>query len=149
MLMMSDTKNNLHIPASRRSRDADGFTLVELMVTIVVLGIVITSLGGLYYINQILQTQSQHYDLATRAARTEIEDLRNDGYSALTPGDNINFTSSLPSALPANKTGIVDVSSPDPGLIRVDVNVSYTDFGISKTVTLSSDIGIVGIDEGQ
>jgi len=126
-----------------------GFTLVELLVTIVVLGIVITSLAGMYYLLQITEVQSQHYDIAVRAARTEIEDLRNNGYSSLTPGDSINFTSSLPAALPPNKTGTVAVSQPLPDLRRVDVTIAYTDYGKSETVDLSSDIGIIGLGEGQ
>ena len=126
-----------------------GFTLVELLVTIIVLGIVITSLGGLYYTMQANEVESQHYDLAVRAARTEIEDLRNSGYDSLTPGGTITFTSSLPSALPSNKTGTVAVSEPLSGLRRVDVTVAYTDYGKAKTVTLSSEIGIVGLGQAQ
>jgi len=125
-----------------------GFTLVELLVTIVVLSIIITSLGGLFYLTQITEVQSQHYDVAVRATRTEIEDLRNDGYDSLTPGTNINFTSSLPSDLPSGATGTVVVSQPIPGLIRVDVTVAYTDYGKSQTVTLSSSIGVIGIGQG-
>lgn len=128
--------------------DNHGFTLVELLVTIMVLSLVITSLGGLYYIMEISEVQSQHYDLAVRAARTEIEDLRNDGYDSLTPG-TITFTSSLPAALPPGATGTVDVTEPDSGLRRVDVTVAYTDYGKPTTITLSSDIGIIGIGEGQ
>lgn len=126
-----------------------GFTLVELLVTIVVLGIVISSLGGLYYLMQITEVQSQHYDIAVRAARTEIEDLRNNGYNSLTPGSNINFTSSLPAALPRDKNGSVAISQPVSGLRRVDVTITYTDYGKSQTVELSSDIGIIGLGEGQ
>ena len=126
-----------------------GFTLVELLVTIMVLGIVIASLGGLYYIMQITAVQSQHLDLAIRAARTEIEDLRNNGYDALNPGSTITFTSSLPAQLPPSKTGTAVVSQPQPGLRRVDVTVAYTDYGKSETVELSSNIGIIGIGEGQ
>ena len=126
-----------------------GFTLIELMVTIVVLGIVISSLGGLYYLMQGTETRSQQYDLAVRAARDEIEDLRNDGYASLTPGSNINFTSNLPSALPANKQGTVAVSQPTPGLVRVDVTITYTTYNLPQTVELSSDIGIVGLGQSQ
>jgi prepilin-type N-terminal cleavage/methylation domain-containing protein len=129
--------------------DTGGFTLIELMVTIVVLGIVITSLGGLYYIMQITQVQSQHLDLATRAARTEIENLRNNGYDSLTNGSNINFTSTLPPALPPGKRGTVVVSEPLSGLKRVDVTIAYTDYGRPETVILSSDIGIIGIGQTQ
>ena len=133
---------------SRRSLEG-GFTLAELMVTIVVLGLVIAGIGGLYYIMQVNEVRSQRLDLAMRAARTQIEKLRNNGYNALTPGSNIDFTSSLPAGLPAGKTGTVVVSEPLPDLRRVDVTVQYTDYGKSQTVTLSSNIGIIGIGQGQ
>jgi prepilin-type N-terminal cleavage/methylation domain-containing protein len=124
-----------------------GFTLVELMVTITVLGLVITGIGGLYYMMQIAEVRSQHLDLALRAARTQIESLRNNGYNALTPGSNINFTASLPSSLPTDRVGTVVVSQPLPELRRVDVTVTYTDYGKAQTVTLSSNIGVIGIGQ--
>lgn len=126
-----------------------GFTLVELVVTIVVLGIVISSLSGLYYIMQQASVRSQHMDLATRAARTEIEQLRNTGYSALTVGTPIDFTSNLPSALPRDRNGTVTVSQPADDLKRVDVQVTYTDNGTAQKIILSSNIGIIGIRQGQ
>jgi prepilin-type N-terminal cleavage/methylation domain-containing protein len=125
----------------------NGFTLIELLITIMVLGIIMVSLAGLYSVMQNASTKSQHYDLAVRAARTEIEDLRNTGYDTLAPGSTINFTSSLPSGLPANKSGTVAVSRPMPGLRRVNVTVTYSDFGQQQTITLSSDIGIIGITQ--
>lgn len=132
-----------------KNKSEGGFTLAELLITILVLGIVISSLGGLYYIMEIVEVQSQHLDLAIRSARSEIEDLRNDGYDSLTPGQNINFTSSLPSTLPPGATGTVVVSQPFTGLMRVDVTIAYTDYGKPETVTLSSDIGEIGIAQGQ
>jgi prepilin-type N-terminal cleavage/methylation domain-containing protein len=124
-----------------------GFTLIELVVTMVVLGIIITSLSGMYYIMQSIAVQGQHLDIATRAARTEIEDLRNSGYNSLIPGSNIDFTASLPTTLPKNATGTVVISQPLSGLIKVDVTISYTDFGSQHNVELSSDIGVIGIGQ--
>ena len=129
--------------------DTQGFTLIELLVTILVLGIAISSMAGMYYLMQETETKSAHYDLAVRAARTEIEDLRNNGYTSLTPGGNINFTASLPSQLPGNRNGTVAISEPMPGLRKVDVTVTYTDFGQTQTVELSSDIGIIGLGQGH
>lgn len=126
-----------------------GFTLIELLITMLVLGIVITSMAGMYYLMQVTETKSAHYDLAVRAARTEIETLRNDGYTALTPGGSINFSSSLPSQLPSSKSGTVAVSEPMPGLRKVDVTVTYSDLGQQQTVILSSDIGIIGLGQGH
>jgi len=137
------------LKALKTKSNQGGFTLVELLITMIVLGIVITSLAGLYYVMQIQSIQNLRLDLAIRAARTEIEDLRTTGYSSLTPGQNIDFTSSLPSQLPPDKKGTVIVSEPDSGLRRVDVTVTYTSYGIPETVELSSDIGIIGITQGQ
>jgi hypothetical protein len=94
---------------------------------------------------QETEVRSQHFDIAVRAARTEIEELRNNGYTSLTPGGTINFTSSLPTSLPTNRTGSVAISQPLTDLRRVDVTVTYSDYGIPQTVELSSDIGIVGL----
>ncbi len=135
--------------AKKQDIKDDGFTLIELLVTIIVLGLVTVSLAGMYYIMQITQIKGQHYDLAVRAARTEIEDLRNNGYDSLTPGSTINFSSSLPSLLPTNKSGTVAISEPMPGLRRVDVTVSYSEFNQQQTITLSSDIGVIGIGQGD
>jgi prepilin-type N-terminal cleavage/methylation domain-containing protein len=133
----------------RISQNKDGFTLVELLITIVVLGIAIAGLAGLYYAMQVAVVQSQHLDLATRAARSEIEALRNNGYNNLVSGGNIDFTSSLPSSLPRDKSGTVAVSQPVAGLVQVDVTVSYTDYGKPQTIKLTSDIGVIGIGQGQ
>jgi prepilin-type N-terminal cleavage/methylation domain-containing protein len=139
---MNGAGNNINI-----TNDENGFTLIELLLTIIVLGIAIASLSTLFYISQITQTQTLHYDLAVRAARTEIEDLRNNGYSSLTSGSSFSFTSSLPAQLPANKSGTVVVSTPLQGLRRVDVTVTYSEYGTNETITLSSEIGVIGITQ--
>lgn len=134
---------------NKQPLDQAGFTLVELMVTVIVMGIVILSIGNLYYDMQVAEVKSQHTDLAVRAARTKIEKLRNTGYESLTPGTSLDFTSELPAALPPTKQGTVAISQPLPDLRRVDVTVTYTDYNSPQTVTLSSDIGIIGLGQGQ
>lgn len=121
------------------------FTMVELMVTTVVFSICIVSIASLYYTTQTIQRSNRLTNLATREAQSEIEVLRNNSYNSLTPGETIDFTSSLSSELPSSRQGTVVVSEPTSGLRRVDVTVSYTDNGKTKNVTLSSMIGILGI----
>lgn len=129
-------------------KDQSGFTIVELVATIIVVGIVSIGLSTLFYNLQYTQRQTNYLDTATRAAQREIEVLRNNSYNSLTPGQNINFTSDLPtSGLPRNATGTVVVSEPQTGLRRVDVTVSYTDAGRSQQVNLSSVIGEIGLSQ--
>jgi prepilin-type N-terminal cleavage/methylation domain-containing protein len=125
-------------------RQQAGFTLVELVVTITLITIVAGSITQLFVSVQRVQLQTSYQDTASHAAQTEIETLRNSSYNNLTPGQNIDFSSSLPSSLP-NKVGTVAVSQPADGLRRVDVTVSYRYITTTRSVQLSSLIGVIGI----
>lgn len=127
--------------------DQSGFSLVELAITILVLGAVITSIVTLFVNIQQAQVSTRYLESATYAAQAEIESLRNIDFNNLTPGQTINFTNQLPSDLPPGSTGTVTVSEPTAGLRRVDVNVTYTYRGQSRTVSLSSLIGVLGITQ--
>ena len=129
----------------RRLSGSSGFTLVELLITLMLVGVVAGGLTSLFMTIQRIQVQTAYLESATRAASREIESLRNNNYNTLTPGVDIDFTSSLPANLPKNRTGIVKVSEPVSGLRRVDVTVSYSDGSGSHHVSLSSLIGVIGI----
>lgn len=122
----------------------DGFTIVELVVAIVFLGMVSLGISGLYVSISNIQRQSQYTATANRAAQAEIETLRNSNYNQLTAGQTITFTNQLPAGLP-QATGTVIVSEPQTGLKRVDVTVSYKPGTQQKNITLSSLIGVIGI----
>lgn len=124
----------------------DGFTIPELIVTIMFLGIVATVITSLYMGIGNIQGRTARLESATHAAQTQIESLRNNNYSQLVNGQVIDFTSNLPNDLPS-KSGLVSVSEPTPGLKRVDVVVSYKDNGKTREVKLSSLIGVIGISQ--
>ncbi|MDB5170294.1 MAG: hypothetical protein JWN82_690 [Candidatus Saccharibacteria bacterium] len=123
-----------------------GFTLVEILVTILLLGIATASLSSVFISIRNIQLQSSYYDTANRAAAREIESLRNDSYATLTAGQTINFTADLPTTLP-NRNGTVVVSAPTDGIRRVDATVTYKAQGKTRTLTLSSLIGEIGITQ--
>lgn len=120
---------------------------MELLVTIIIIGLTVGWLSTLFITTQGVQHQSQYTDSATRAAQREIETLRNDNYASLTPGQNIDFSGDLPSTLPAGSTGTVEVSQPASDLRRVDVTVTYSADGRQHDVKLSSLIGVIGITQ--
>jgi type II secretory pathway pseudopilin PulG len=127
-------------------RDANGFTLVELTVTIIFLGFVTLGFSSLYVSIENVQRGSSYTEIANRAAQAEVETLRNSNYNQLTAGQNIDFTSSLPTGLPS-PSGSVAVTEPQTGLKRVDVTVTYGTSGNRHKVTLSSLIGVIGITQ--
>lgn len=123
-----------------------GFTIVELLVTIAIVGITTASLSSIFISTRNIQQQTSYLDLATRAAQREIETLRNDNYASLTPGQTIDFTNQLPSGL-LKATGAAQISQPAADLRRVDVTVSYASGGEQRSVVLSSLIGVIGITQ--
>jgi type II secretory pathway pseudopilin PulG len=111
------------------------------------MGIVLTAVVTLFANIQQAQTHTRYLETATYAAQAEIESLRNLNYNNLTPGQTINFTNDLPNTLPPGTTGTVTVSEPTPGLRRVDVSVTYAYKAKTRTVKLSSLIGVLGITQ--
>lgn len=128
-------------------RNERGFSLAELMITLVVVGIVISSVALVLTTIQRGQRETAFLEAATRAAQRQIEVLRNNQYNQLEPGQDITFTEDLPATLPSPKSGVVQVTEPTPGLRRVDVTVSYQSGGNQKSVKLSSLIGVLGITQ--
>jgi type II secretory pathway pseudopilin PulG len=124
-----------------------GFTLVEAAITVLVIGLIANSIGSLLVTTQQLQLQTRYLESATYAAQTEIESLRNMNYSNLVPGGTINFSDELPSDLPNGSTGTVAISEPVDGLRRVDVEITYPILDSSRTVRVSSLIGVLGITQ--
>ncbi len=132
---------------TKQSSNQLGFTLVELLITITVMGIIGIGIAGLFYSVQYTQRQSLYHDSATRAAQRQVEILRNSSYNNLVNGQPITFTSDLPDILPGNKSGTVLVSEPNPGVKRVDVTVTYYDSGRQRQVKVSSLIGVIGLSQ--
>lgn len=123
-----------------------GFTVPELIVTILFLGVIAISISQLFIAIGNTQERTNRLESASHAAQTEIEALRNNNYSQLQNGQTIDFSDRLPDNLPQG-TGTVTVSEPTAGLKRVDVTVSYLDNGRTKDVKLSSLIGVIGISQ--
>lgn len=128
------------------SKDS-GFTLVELIVTISIFGLLIIGIANLYMTIESTQRKSYHLEIATRAGEKQIESLRNIQYGSLEPDTTIDFTSDLPEDLPDPKTGTVAISEPEDGIRRVDVTITYKDTNGIKTVKQSSLIGALGIGQ--
>lgn len=122
-----------------------GFTMVELIVTIVIIGLVILAVTSLFITIGASQRNTLLLESATRAAEKQIESLRNNNYSLLIAGETINFTDELPTVLPPPRAGTVVIEEPTPGIKRVDVTINYRDGSKDRTVKLSSLIGQIGI----
>lgn len=121
-----------------------GFTIVEVLITIAFLGLSIVGISNIFLGVQTIQRNAAYTDIATRAAQRQIESLRSNNYSSLTPGQTITFTNDIPATLPS-RTGIAVVSEPSPDIRRIDATVTYKINNNTRTITISSLIGAIGL----
>lgn len=124
-----------------------GFGLVEVIMAISLLAVTSLALTGMFRSILYIQSAALYQKSATLAAQRQIESLRNSNYNDLAAGSTINFSSDLPSNLPNPKTGSAAITEPVSGLKRVDVTVTYSHGTSTKTVKVSSMIGIIGITQ--
>lgn len=130
----------------KNSQKHSGFSIIEIAITVAVIGMMIIGLSNLMVAIGGIQRQSDNLSVATRLAEAKIESLRNNQYNTLVNG-TIDFSDELPQRLAAPRSGTVSVSEPSPGLKRLDIDVSYRENSRTKTVRLSAIIGNIGISQ--
>lgn len=128
---------------AENNRFQRGFTLIELVVTLAVGAMAIATVVSLFSAIQGNQRNVWYLDVATRAARSEIESARAKGVDQLIPGDT-TITSRLPSSLPQDATGVLNVGPVFAGKSRL-VTVTIKWQGGVKKVVLSGVVGRKGI----
>jgi prepilin-type N-terminal cleavage/methylation domain-containing protein len=127
-------------------RSSDGFTIVELLVSIAVGAVVIASLSQVVTSYLHVAQRGRYLNLANSYVEAKVESLRNIGYNGLTLGTT-DVSSELPSQLPLTKSASMTISSPETGLKQVDITVSYKDQGQSNTYSYTTYIGELGVGQ--
>ena len=123
-----------------------GFTLVELLVTIAVAGVVIGSLSQVVTTFVHVSQRGRYLNLANSFVEGKVESLRNSGYNALNTGTT-SLTSSLPSQLPPGSTASMTVTAPSTGLKQVDITVGYKDQAQTNTYSYTTYLGELGVGQ--
>lgn len=124
----------------------NGFTLVELLVSIILAGVIISSLAQVT--NEYLHVSQggRFLNLANSFAEGKIEALRNGGYNNLTTGTT-SLTSSLPNQLPPGSTSSITVTTPYTGIKKVYLTLNYKAQGKNNTFNYVTYIGELGVGQ--
>lgn len=125
-----------------------GFTIVELVITIVIMGVIVPAVALALTNLSVINYQARDSALADAAAQNEIETLRSQGYNSLSAG-TVDFSSQLPGSMGSPKSASYTVTdnTPATGVKQVDVNVSYTEYKVARSVTYRTYIGELGVDQ--
>jgi prepilin-type N-terminal cleavage/methylation domain-containing protein len=130
-------------------RTEGGFTLIELVVTMVVLSTIFLSIFGLFDTLHGINARANNLATATQVAQREMELIRNQPYNQITTGTkNVTADLSPYPSLGASRSAAVVVSQADSrGLKQVDITIRYYDGAIARRVDVSTLVAQNGIDK--
>lgn len=136
-------------------RNQNGLTLIELVVTAAVVGLLVLVVTNTFIAVAALQRKSRHLTIATEAGERIIESLRNENYVSIDvtnpPSGNASdppphdHTADLPAELPEPKSAIVEVEEPVGGLKKLKVTIQYGSGNNFQEINLYTQIANVGI----
>jgi prepilin-type N-terminal cleavage/methylation domain-containing protein len=123
-----------------------GFTIVELMISVVLAGIIIpavaTALSSLAVINKVSRDQA----LTNALVQNKTEYLRSIGYNAVAVGTT-SFTGEMSGTIGSPKSASYTVSSPTTGVKQIDISVSFTEYRTTKNLAYRTYISELGVGQ--
>jgi prepilin-type N-terminal cleavage/methylation domain-containing protein len=130
----------------RQSVPARGFTIAELVITIVLMGIIIPAIALALTNLSVVNYQARDLALANMITQNKVETLRSAGYNSVSIG-TVNFTAELPASMGKQRTASYSVSTPQTGIKQVDINISYTEYKSTKNLAFRTYISELGVGQ--
>ena len=124
----------------RRIRDSRGFTLLEVMITTVILAVGLLGLASLQIVAIKGNSFGQQMSVASTLAQNRLEQLRRTEYSSLSDGTSDGFDTYIDQAngVSYNRqwAAVTDASHPD--WLTLDVTVNWTGPADNHSITVST-----------
>lgn len=127
-----------------KERNAGGFSIIELILSITVGVLFITSLTQIVNNYVFLGQKSRNVILANSYVEGKVETLRNIGYNSLNVSTT-DLSGELPTQLPSPRSATMTVTSPSSGLKQADISVTYSDRGKAQTYSYTTYIGELSV----
>ena len=122
-----------------------GFTVLELLITVGLVGILVPSLYLAVNSINITNKRSRNIFLANVSAENKIEKLRSGGYNSITTGE-LDFTNELPSELPKPNKALLKISASE-GKKTIEVSINFQDAGRQRSTQYKTIISETGIGQ--
>lgn len=130
----------------RLPQDSQGFTVVELLITIGICGVIVPALAAGLTTLTLINNRSRDLALANMTAQNKAELLRSSGFNSIVVGTT-DFTSDLPSTISEPKSASYTVTVPDDGIKEIAITISYKDISSTRTVNYQTKVSEIGINQ--
>lgn len=132
-----------------RHRDERGFSLLELIVSAAVMGVIIVAIYTFFEQVRDVNRYANSMVIANQAAQEQMEKYRNTPYNNLPTGtQNMNSMLTPYPVLRSPRSATVAITEIQPnGLKQIDLTITYTERGGTKTMQISTLVASRGINK--
>lgn len=123
-----------------------GFTIIELLITMAVFGLVIPGLVGLVTTNQRLNDRARDLSTINALVENKVEGLRSISFVGVSNG-TYDFSSELPETIAVPRSATYVVSSVSSSLKQIDITITYADYGQTKSLEYRTYLGELGVGQ--
>ena len=128
------------------NKKSGGFTVVELLIGVVLTGLSVITFSILINSLNVLNDQARDLTIANGIIEEKIEDLRSQGFVALNDGTN-DFTSELPGDFASPKSATYTISTVQPGLKSIKLDINYATSGKDQELDFTTYISELGLSQ--
>lgn len=127
-------------------KQQNGFTIIELLITIVVIAILVPMIAGMMSMIDALNDRARDRAAINALVENKVESLRSISFIGLNDGTT-DFSSELPASVGQPRSATYVISSVSSALKQVDVAVTFSDHGQSRTMSYRTYIGELGVGQ--
>lgn len=130
------------------AQNQKGFTLVEIIVTIVVAGIMMIGLSSTVIGIRLINARAKDAALVNSIVEDKVEELRSQTFVRLVNG-TYDFTDELPDTITDDRTATYTVAtaSGNVALKEITITISYNDFNEEDVYEYKTFIGELGVGQ--
>ena len=127
-------------------KNEQGFTAIELLISISMIGIIVPSIIGLTITINRLNNRANDMNVVNSLVENKVESLRSLGFTGLNNGTT-TFTNELPPSIDSPRSATYTISSPQPDIRQIDIQISYTDQNKPQSVSYKTYVGELGVGQ--
>lgn len=129
-----------------RNNPESGFTIVELLITIIVGAVLITGLHSIVTSQTYITERSRDLIIANSYVEAKVESLRSLGYSGLVDGTT-DITNELPVELNSPRTASQLITTHSTAIKKIVIDLTYNEQGTQRTHSYTTFIGELGVGQ--
>jgi prepilin-type N-terminal cleavage/methylation domain-containing protein len=127
-------------------KQKNGFTIVELLISMVVVAILIVGINSIYLSHLTQSQRVRNLIIVNSFVENKVEALRSAGFLSIEDGTT-DISNELPTDLRSPKSASLHIGSATSGLKDINISIIYNDSGTQQTYNYQTYLGELGVGQ--